>query len=68
MTELRAAGHDLRADGEGERILAAAITERFVVGANGEMKPLTAGSTKPVVSTVTHAGIVKVKRYDSRMI
>jgi hypothetical protein len=25
--------------------------------------PLTEGSTRPVKSTVTHAGIVKVKRY-----
>jgi hypothetical protein len=31
--------------------------------AGGELEPLTAGSTRPVATTVTHAGIVKVKRY-----
>ncbi len=28
-----------------------------------ELEPLIAGSTRPIASTVTHAGVVKVKRY-----
>lgn len=49
--------------GEGERILPTAIVERFVLRADGELEPLIAGSTRPIASTVTHAGICKVKRY-----
>jgi hypothetical protein len=47
----------------GERILPTAVIEKFAVNANGELEPLTAGSTRPVAATVTHAGICKVKRY-----
>jgi hypothetical protein len=47
--------------GDGERILATAITEQFTLNAGFE--PLTQGSTKPIASTVTHAGIVKMKRF-----
>jgi len=43
--------------GEGERILATALVERFVIRADSELQPLTKGSTRPVTSTVTHAGI-----------
>jgi hypothetical protein len=53
-------GYDVRDLGDGERILAAA---KFVTRADGELEPLTPGSTRPVTSTVTHAGICKVKRY-----
>jgi hypothetical protein len=35
--------------------------------ADGELEPLTAGSTKPIAETRLHAGIVKVKRYDFDM-
>jgi hypothetical protein len=44
-------------------MLAIAIVERFVLRADGELEPLIAGSTRPVASTVTHAGICKVKRH-----
>jgi hypothetical protein len=40
-----------------------AITERFCMGADGELEPLTSGSTGAVVQVVTHAGICKVERY-----
>jgi hypothetical protein len=60
--DLRRAGYDLTETGEGQRILSGAIIERFVVGADGERKPVTAGSSRPV-QTVSHAGIVAVKRY-----
>jgi hypothetical protein len=49
--------------GDGERILATAITEQCTLNAGGEFEPLTQGSTKPIASTVTHAGIVKMKRF-----
>ena len=61
--ELRAQGYDLVATGNGERIVATAIMERFCTGADGELEPLTSGSTRAVAQVVTHAGIVKVKRY-----
>jgi hypothetical protein len=50
--ELRARGYDLVEDGETERILPHSITEMVI----------TEGSTVPI--RVTHAGIVKVRRYD----
>jgi hypothetical protein len=61
--ELRKAGYDVRDIGDGERILPTAIIERFALRADGEFEAMTEGSTKPVASTVTHAGICKVKRY-----
>jgi hypothetical protein len=59
--ELCNAGYDVRDLRDGERILATAITEQFTLNAGFE--PLTQGSTKPIASIVTHAGIVKVKRF-----
>ena len=53
--------------GEGERILATAITQQFTLRADGELEPATAESTRPIASTRTHAGIVRVKRYAFRM-
>jgi hypothetical protein len=61
--ELRQLSYDVRDLGDCERILAAAIVERFTLTADGEFEPLVEGSTKPVAQTVTHAGIVKVKRF-----
>jgi hypothetical protein len=61
--ELRQAGYDVTEMGEGERILATAIVERFVARADGEFEQLTEGSTNPIALTVTHGGIVKVRRY-----
>jgi hypothetical protein len=49
--------------GDGERILATAITEQSTLTADGEFEALVEGSTKPVAQTRTNAGIVKVKRY-----
>jgi hypothetical protein len=61
--ELRKAGYDVTEIGAGERILPTAIVERFTMTAAGEFEPLVEGSTKPIASTVTHAGIVKVVQY-----
>jgi hypothetical protein len=60
--DLRRAGYDLTEAGEGERMLPCAMVETFVIGADGERKLVTAGSTRRV-RTVSHAGIVAVKRY-----
>ncbi len=55
--------HLLTATGDGERILPTAITERLCVGADGQLEPVTPGSTRPVALTVTHAGICRVRQY-----
>jgi hypothetical protein len=65
--DLRALGYQLEEIGETERILPAGITERFTRGADGELEPITAESTKPVAETRLHAGIVTVKRYAFEM-
>lgn len=36
---------------------------KTVHSVDGELVPLTSGSTRPVALTVTHAGIVKVELY-----
>ena len=61
--DLRALGYDVREDGETERILPHQIVERFTRRADGELEPVTSGSTKAIAETRTHAGIVRVKRY-----
>jgi hypothetical protein len=61
--ELRKAGYDVCQIEDGQRILPAAITERFARRADGELEPVTEGSTRPIAETRTHAGIVKVKRW-----
>ena len=60
---LRKPAPDPVATGDGERIVPTAITERFCIGAGGELQPVTSGSTHAVAQVVTHAGIVKVKRW-----
>ena len=61
--ELRAMGYDVQPTGQGQRLLASAIVERFITNAAGEFEPLTEGSTLPVAMSTSHAGIVKVERY-----
>jgi hypothetical protein len=51
--------YELRPEGEGQRILAHAITERFGRTADRSFAPITEGATLPVV----HAGIVEVVRF-----
>jgi hypothetical protein len=38
--DLRGLGHHVQGDGEGERVLPAAIVERFARGASGELEPI----------------------------
>jgi hypothetical protein len=61
--DLRKLGYHLDMVGEGERILAAGIIERFVTGVDGAPEPLTEGSTRPVAEVRQRAGIVRVERW-----
>jgi hypothetical protein len=61
--DLRALGYDVITAGVGERVLPHQIVQRFVRRADGELEPLTAGSTKPVAETRTQAGIVRVRKF-----
>jgi hypothetical protein len=45
LAELRTAGYDVTEIGEIERILPTAILERSTMRADGELEPVTAGST-----------------------
>jgi hypothetical protein len=65
--DLRGLGYDVREVGGGERILPHRIVQQFVRRADGELEPLTEGSTKPIAETRTHAGIAKVKQYAFEM-
>jgi hypothetical protein len=65
--ELRAQGYDLVDAGEGERILPTAITERFRIGADGELELSISGSTRPVAQVGHHASICRVVLYTFRM-
>jgi hypothetical protein len=53
----------VREAGEGQRILASAIVEKFAAGPDGALVLLTEGSPRPIASTVVHAGIIKTRRY-----
>ena len=64
---LRTLGYEVGYVGDGERILPAAIVERFTRRTDGELELLTVGSTMPVAETRHHAGIVKVRRYAFEM-
>jgi hypothetical protein len=61
--DLRKLGYNVTEMGEGEWILPTAIIEQFVMRADGELEPLTEGSTRLIALTVAHAGIVTVRRY-----
>jgi hypothetical protein len=56
-----------RRSSRAQRILSGAIVERFVRGPEGELEPMTDGSTRPVAETRTHAGIVRVRHYTFEM-
>lgn len=61
--ELRKDGYALTSLGASERILHTAIEQKFVRAPNGELVPLTPGSSGPVALRTQHAGIVTVERY-----
>ena len=57
--QLRALGYHVEPQGNGQRMLPAAIVERF----DKQGALITEGSTLPVSSTRTHAGLVVVNKY-----
>ena len=61
--ETTRAGCKLQELPPGERILHSAIVEKFARRTDGELEPLTPGSTERVAQTVTYAGIVKTRRF-----
>jgi hypothetical protein len=61
--EMTKAGCTLDQLPPGERILHSAIVEKFARRADGELIPLTPGSTERVAQAVSHAGIVKSRRF-----
>jgi len=56
-------GYDVTETGATQRILPTAIVQNFVIGTGGEMELATAGSTRPITSRVSHAGIVTTTVY-----
>jgi hypothetical protein len=62
--KLRQAGYTVTETGTTQRILAHAIGQDFVIGAGGEMELATAGSTRPITSRVSHAGIINTVVYE----
>jgi hypothetical protein len=50
-------------NGYGERILPHSVVEYFTKNADGTLSLLTEGSTQPVSSRVTHAGIARVAKF-----
>jgi hypothetical protein len=61
--ELRAAGYELKAAEEGERILPSAIVERLTMTSSGALVPIAVGSTAAVSEVRRHAGITRVERW-----
>jgi hypothetical protein len=62
---LTALGYIVTKTGESERILPHAVAQRFEMSSSGGLVAVTEGSTKPVASTVTHAGITKVEAFEA---
>jgi hypothetical protein len=58
------AAYDIVEVGTTQRILPTAIQKNFVIGAGGEIELATAGSTRPITSRVSHAGIVTTTVYE----
>ncbi|RXH15220.1 hypothetical protein [Bradyrhizobium guangzhouense] len=61
--ELSTAGYRVERIGEGERILPGSVVVKYTTGRDGELRPITEGSTAPVTMTQRHAGIARVVRY-----
>jgi len=47
-------GHDVREEGEGERVLAGAVVEQFARRKDGQLELVVPGSTLAVAETRTH--------------
>jgi hypothetical protein len=64
---LRSMGYIVEPIGETQRILPHAIVEKFETSSSGALVTAVEGSTKPLTTRVTHAGIAIVIQYDLRM-
>src|ERR1700730_5525340 len=65
--QLRDNGYLVSEIGTTQRILPHAIEDKYVIGAGGDLELVTAGSTRPITQTVTHAGIVTTTVYELRV-
>jgi hypothetical protein len=65
--QLRDCGYEVSEIGVTQRILPHAVEQKFMIGAGGELELATAGSTQPITSTTTHAGIVTTTVYELRV-
>ncbi|MGJ4889010.1 hypothetical protein ACQR1Y_12490 [Bradyrhizobium sp. HKCCYLRH3099] len=66
LNDLDTAGYDVTPVGTAERILPAAIEQRFTTFPDGTMQAITADSSLNATMTVTHAGIKQTFRYEVR--
>ena len=62
--ELHQLGYNVIPIGQSQRILPHAIVEKFETTSSGALAPAVEGSTKPVSTRVTHAGIATVFQYE----
>jgi hypothetical protein len=53
--------------GQTQRILPHAIVEKFETSSSGALVTAAEGSTKPMTTRVTHAGIAIVDQFDLRL-
>jgi hypothetical protein len=64
---LEGQGYIVERIGETQRILPHAIVENLTTTSSGALVPVTEGSTRPVSTRITHAGIATVVQYDLRL-
>ena len=43
------------------------VAQKFMIGTDGELEPVTEGSTKPVTMITTHAGLATVEQFNLRL-
>jgi hypothetical protein len=61
---LRGMGYIVEQTGQTQRILPHVIVEKFETSSSGALVTAVEGSTKPVTTRVTHAGLTTVVQYD----
>jgi hypothetical protein len=60
-------GYIVEPIGPTQRILPHAIVEKFETSSSGALVTAVEGSTKPVTTRITHAGLATVVQYDLRL-
>lgn len=56
-------GYDLKPEPDGERILPHAVSQKMTRNVDGTLGVLIEGSTQAVTTIITHAGIVRTRRW-----